>query len=95
MASNGCRARDEDREKKQHKHPHQQSNQDQLAPRVAKIQGPPEAEALRDKKSRIVGIVVKMTSLKVAFLILKLLGPFFMATGSIQTNGIQWVPCQR
>jgi hypothetical protein len=59
VASHGCRARDEDREETQHKDPHQHSNQDQLGLRVAKIQGPPEAEALRDKKSRIVGIVVK------------------------------------
>ena len=27
--------------------------------------------------------------------LLKLLGPFFMATDGIQTCGIQWVPCQR
>ena len=52
MASSGFRARDEDREEKQHKHPHQQSNQDQLAPRVTKIQGPPETIALFDKQSR-------------------------------------------
>ena len=49
VASNGCRTRDEDREEAQHKDPHQHSNQDQLCPRVAKIQGPPQAEALRDK----------------------------------------------
>jgi hypothetical protein len=62
VASNGCRARDEDgedREETQHKDHHQHSNQDQLGLRVAKIQGPPEAEALWDKQSRIVGIVVK------------------------------------
>jgi hypothetical protein len=27
--------------------------------------------------------------------LLKLLGQLFMATGGIQTGGIQWVPCQR
>jgi hypothetical protein len=62
VASNGCRARDEDcedRQETQHKDNHQHSNQDQLGLRVAKIQGPPQAEALWDKQIRIVGIVVK------------------------------------
>jgi hypothetical protein len=36
---------------------------------VAKIHGPPQAEALRDKYSRIVGIVVKEASIPVPIII--------------------------
>jgi hypothetical protein len=28
-------------------------------------------------------------------ILLKLPGPFFMETGYIQRDGIQWMPCQR
>jgi hypothetical protein len=72
VASNGCRARDEgdeDRQETRHKDHHQHSNQDQLGLRVAKIQGPPDAEALWDKQSRIVGIVVKDTCIPVLIII--------------------------
>jgi hypothetical protein len=69
VASNGCRARDEDGEDKQHRGQQQYSNQDQLGLRVAKIHGPPEAEALWDKHSRIVGIVVKEASIPLPIII--------------------------
>jgi len=38
---------------------------------VAEIQGPPEAEALRDKQRRIVGIVVKDASIPVPIIIVE------------------------
>jgi len=59
VTSNGCRAKEEDVEDKQHQGQQQRCNQEEFAPRVAEIHGPPEAVALRDKHSRIVGIVVK------------------------------------
>ena len=59
VASNGCRAKEEDVEDKQHQGQQQDANQEEFAPRVAEIHGPPQAEALRDKHSRIVGIVVQ------------------------------------
>jgi len=69
MASNGCRAGDEDGEDKQHRGQQQHSDQDQLGLRVAEIQGPSEAEAFWDKHRRIVGIVVKDASIPVPIII--------------------------
>jgi hypothetical protein len=65
--------REEDPEDSHHQgwqqHQQQHSDQDQLGLRVAKIQGPPQAEALWDKHSRIVGIVVKDASIPVPIII--------------------------
>jgi hypothetical protein len=65
--------REEDPEESHHQgrqqYQQQQSDQDQLGLRVAKIHGPPKAEALRDKYSRIVGIVVKDASIPVPIVI--------------------------
>jgi len=65
--------REEDPEDNHHQggqqHQHQHSDQDQLGLRVAKIHGPPQAEALRDKHRRIVGIVVKDASIPVPIII--------------------------
>jgi hypothetical protein len=70
VAANGCRARDEHRqEDPEQQHQQQQSDQDQFGLRVAKIHGPPQAETLRDKQSRIVGIVVKEASIPVPIII--------------------------
>src|SRR4051794_13643721 len=69
VASNGCRAKEEDVEDKQHQGQQQRSDQDQLALRVAKIHSPPQAVALWDKHSRIVGIVVKDASRPVPIII--------------------------
>jgi len=69
MASNGCRARDEDGEESQHQGQQQYSDQEQLALRVAEIHGPPKAKALWDKHRRIVGIVVKEVSRPVPIII--------------------------
>jgi hypothetical protein len=69
MASNECRARDEDRQDTQHKDRHQRYNQDQLGLRVAKIQCPTKTVALFDKQSRIVGITVKEPSIPVPIII--------------------------
>jgi len=69
MASHGCCARDEDGEDKQHRGHQQYADQEEFAPRVAKLQGPPEAIALRNKHCRIVGIVVKEASRPVPLII--------------------------
>ena len=65
--------REEDPEDNHHQggqqHQHQHSDQDQLGLRVAKIHGPPQAEALRDKHRRIVGIVVKEACIPVPIII--------------------------
>ena len=43
----------------QYQHQYQYGDDEPFTLRVAEIQGPPEAEALRDKQRRIVGIIVK------------------------------------
>lgn len=50
---------EEDRQQTQHQRHQQQSDQDQPGLWVAKIQSPPQAEALFDKQRRIVGIVIE------------------------------------
>jgi hypothetical protein len=81
MASHECCARDEDWQDTQHKDPHQQSNQNQLGLRVAKIQGPPKTVTLFDKQSRIVGIVVKEASIPVPIIIAENGGSWLTISG--------------
>src|SRR5579863_8524032 len=69
MASNGCRARNEDVEDKQHQGQQQRSDQEEFTPRIAEIHGPPQAIALWDKHRRIVRIVVKEATIPVPIII--------------------------
>jgi hypothetical protein len=55
----------------QHQHQQQYSNQNQFGLRVAKIQGPPQAEALGDKQRRILWIGVKDACMPVPIIIVE------------------------
>ena len=65
----GCRAKEEDVEEKQHQGQQQRSDQEEFAPEVAEIYGPPKSVALWDKHRRIVGIVVKEAAIPVPIII--------------------------
>ena len=69
VASIGCRTRDKSREDTKHQEHYQRSNYDQPGLRMTKIHGPSQAETLWDKQIRIVGIVVKDTSIPVLIII--------------------------
>jgi hypothetical protein len=64
-----CHTRGENRKESYRQGQQQESDQDQFGLPVAKIQGPPQAEALWDKQRRVVGIVVKDASIPIPIII--------------------------
>jgi hypothetical protein len=72
MTSGGCQTRGEHRqENPKHQHYQDHPNQHEPGLRVAKIHRPSPTEALRNKQSRIVGIVVKDLRVPVPVIITK------------------------